>query len=85
MPVPHILADIILGAHQVLHLGTELLVETLQVLPGLQGLLQCPGHGQGLGLLLPGLRLGTVSLLSVARRHTLLLRQHLVLTINTEG
>ena len=62
----HALAHVVLGAHQVLHLRAELLVEPLKLLLGIQGLLQGAGHGQSFGVLLPGLGLGPVSLLTIA-------------------
>lgn len=76
-PASYVFAHIVLGAHQVLHLSPELLVEALQLLFGIQGLLQGSGHGQGSGLLLPGLGLSTIALLGVTSRGGLLLRQQL--------
>lgn len=80
----HVLAHVVLGAHQVLHLTPQLLVESLKLLLGLQSLIQSPGQRQGLGLLLPGLRLSLVPLLSVACRDVLLLSQQLQHRVKTD-
>lgn len=76
-PGTHTLAHIVLGAHEVLHLGAELLVEPLQLRLLLRGLLQGPGQRQRLGLLLAGLCLSPVTLLRVLGRDALLLSQEL--------
>lgn len=76
-PGTHTLAHVVLGAHEVLHLGAELLVDPLQLRLLLRGLLQGPGQRQRLGLLLAGLCLSPVTLLRVLGRDALLLSQEL--------
>lgn len=76
-PGTHVLAHVVLGAHQVLHVGPQLLVLPLELVLGLQGLLQGAGQGQRFGFLLSGLRFGSVSLLRVAGRDVLLFGQQL--------
>ena len=73
----HALAHVILRAHEVFHLGAELLIEPLQFCLLFHGLLQRPGQRQRLGLLLPGLRLRPVTLLRILGGDGLLLGQEL--------
>lgn len=69
--------NIILGAHEIFHLRTELLIDSFQLSLLLYGFFQGSGQGQGLGLLLPGLCLSAVPFLRVLGRDGLLLRQQL--------
>ena len=71
-PGTHVLAHVVLGAHEVLHVRPQLLVLSLSLIPGFQGLLQGAGQGQGFGLLLSGLCLRPVALFCVAGRDVLL-------------
>ena len=73
-PGTHVLAHVVLGAHEVLHVRPQLLVLSLSLLPGFQGLLQGAGQGQGFGLLLSGLCLRPVALFCIAGRDVLIFR-----------
>lgn len=68
----YVLAHVVFGAHQVLHIRPELLVLPLKFFLGLQGFLQRPRQRKGFGLLLSGLCFGPVSLLCIASRDVLL-------------
>lgn len=73
----YVLAYVILGANQVLHLGFEHFVGPLEFLFGFQGLLKGPRQGQGLGFLLPGFCLRSVPFVCIFGRDVFLLGQQL--------